>query len=294
MKILILGGSGFVGSSIIEYQQDEHTLYFTFNKNSFKNKKQNSIKISFPEDFTSLLDFIKNNQIDIIINTISHTGVDFCEANKEKVYDVNVKLVEKISQACSKLHIKIIQISSDYVFDGVKGHYKESDIPNPINYYGKTKFLAEKILLHNPENTIIRTSHLYGYSEKDRFVNLITATLSNNQKFFAYDDIFSSPTFMDDLVDSIFCIIEKKLTGIFHVTGPTCLGRYEFAKRISHKFNLNEDLVIPISIKSANLLAQRPENTCLDCSNTKKNLNMNFTDIDDALDKIFRFINTDN
>ncbi|MDA9235948.1 NAD(P)-dependent oxidoreductase [bacterium] len=233
MKILVLGGNGLIGQKIVEKLKNQFTIISTHNKKS-PSKNVQSVKISLPDDFILLKKLIEKEKPNIIINTMAYSNLDFCEENRDEVFSLHVDITNKISAICSKINSKIIFISTDYVFDGnQKKKYVEDDEPNPINYYGETKLLAERIVLKDPKNVVLRTSLVYGYGERVRFMKYVIENLKNQEKIFAYNDIFNSATNIDEFVESVEKVIENDASGIFHMVGSSCITRYDFAKKNS-------------------------------------------------------------
>jgi len=293
MKILVLGGSGLVGSHILK-RVNFFDMISTFNHNKLPNLEHSSYFISLPKDLGKLEELIRNEIPEIVINTIAYSNIDYCESNPKKTYDLHVNSMERICSICNKTESKIIHLSTDYVFDGKTGNYTEVDEPNPINVYGKTKLESEKIVLKNPSNVVFRTSHVYGWGEKIRFLNFVYQNLKNNNEIFAYDDISNSSTLIDDLVDSIFSAIKKSVRGVFHTTGSSCISRYKFAKIVAGEFGFNEKLVKPASIEKAEVVAKRPINVCLDNSKATKELGIKFSTIEEGISKVHEQMKVEN
>ena len=283
MKLLVLGGSGLIGNSLLKMNNGKFEIITTFNQNKIKITKIPSFQCSLPQDVSKLEEVIKSEKPEILVNAIGYSNLDFCESNKEKTHLLHVKISEKISNIALKSNTKIIFLSSDYVFDGLKGNYTELDIPNPINYYGHTKFEAEKIVLKNKNNVILRTSVIYDWDTRVRFFNYVIENLKNQRKIKVTNDIFNSVTLVDSLIQSIFSVIEKEVTGIFHTVDSTCVNRYDFAKCISKIFNFDEKLIQKISIKDIDVIAKRPQNACLNNSKAKKELGIKFGTLEEGI-----------
>lgn len=283
MKLLVLGGSGLVGNSLLKMNNNKFKIITTFNQNKINIPKIQSFQCSLPQNFDELENIIKNEKPEILVNAMGYSNIDFCELNKEKTHLLHVKISEKISNIALKSNTKIIFLSSDYVFDGLKGNYTESDIPKPINYYGYTKFEAEKIVLKNKNNVVLRTSVIYDWDVRVRFFNYVIENLKNQRKIKVTNDIFNSVTLIDSLIQSIFSVIEKKKVGIFHTVDSTCVNRYDFAKCISKIFNFDEKLIQKISINDINVIAKRPQNACLDNSKAKKDLGIKFGTLEEGV-----------
>ena len=201
---------------------------------------------------------------------------------------LHVETTERICNICESNDSKQIFLSSDYVFDGEKGDYSENDIPNPVNFYGLSKLKAEQLILKSPINTVIRTSVIYDWDYRARFFNSVIKNLQNNQEFKATTDVYNSVTLLDNLVESIFKVIKLDQNGIFHVADSTCMNRYEFAKIIAKKFQLDEKLIKTVSVQDdSKNIAKRPKNACLNNSKAKKELGLNFGTIEEGVNMVF-------
>lgn len=288
MKLFLLGGSGLVGNTILKKSLGSFDVISTYNNNKINIPNVRSIRISLPNDFNNLNDLIIKEKPDVVINTIAYSNVDFCESHKQDAYSLHVELTNRVSSICSKINSKLIFISSDYVFDGKKGSYTEDDIPNPVNYYGHTKKLAEELVLRNPKNSVLRTSLIYGWDKQVRFLNYVLNNLRDGKEVLAYEDIFNSPTLIDELVESILKVAETDANGIFHVVGSSCVNRFYFAKVITRSFKMDENLVKPIKIKETQPQAKRPINTCLNNTKARKILGIDFSTIEEGVYEVLK------
>lgn len=239
-NILITGANGQLGKSLIKHSK-------IFNNFNFYFKKKDDLDIT---NFEKLENFISKSKIDTIINCASYNDVDNADKFKDVATKINVISVDFISKLCLKYDIKLVHISSDYVFDGNKNiPYTELDIPNPINFYGLTKYLGEKKILNaNLKNSIIiRTSWLYSNYDSN-FVTKIIENLKKEIEFEVTSKHIGSPTSCDDLSFIILKILNKiqfEKTQIFHYANSGYCSRYEFAleinKIVNPKFNFVKD-----------------------------------------------------
>jgi dTDP-4-dehydrorhamnose reductase len=286
MKILVLGGSGLVGDHFITNSKSNDFIT-TYRNNVTNFPNIISVKINLPQDWLKLEELILKEKPDIVLNSIAYSNSDFCETNREETYTLHVKISEKITTICSKINSKIVFLSTDYVFDGKKGNYTENDETNPINYYGHSKDLAEKITLKNKNNLVLRTAMVYGLSSKVRFLRYVIENLRENKEINTYDDIFNSATLLDDLTNGISKAIEFDANGIYHMVGSSCVSRFDFAKTVAKVFNFNENLVKPVSIVSSKLKAQRPVKPCLNNSKAVKTFNIKFSSINEGIKRVY-------
>lgn len=286
MKLLVLGGSGLIGKSLLKLNNEKFNIIATYNKNQINMSKISSVKCSLPTDFNKLENTIIAEKPNVIVNTMGYSNIDFCEINKEDSHQLHVKITEKIAKLATTYNIKTIFLSSDYVFDGKKGNYNESDLPNPINHYGKTKLEAEKIILKQPQNVVLRTSVIYDWDFRVRFFKYVIDNLKNQKEIETTYDVFNSVTLVDSLIQSIFLAIKKDVSGLFHVVDSTCVNRFEFAKSIAEIFNLDRRLIKKISIEDIDVIAKRPKNACLNNSKAKKDLGIKFKTLEEGIKQV--------
>lgn len=287
-KILIIGASGLVGSTVAKYMSQSHDLFLVNHNSDFSLGNFPVQKIDLIKDRSAILAVIKEYKPDFVVHTVAFPSVDFCESNKQTAELLHVKITDDIVKVCSSIGSRIIYFSTDAVFDGkISKKYSENDLPNPINYYGKTKLNAEKILLNSGTNIVLRTTVIYGWHVKSRFTNWVLDSLKNLQTVTAFTDQFNTPTLVNDIAEAISQIFSKDKSGLFNTVGKTCLSRYEFALKLADKFNLDKNLIIPSLSTKKKQIAPRPANGCLDNSKFENAFNFKFSDIDSGIDLIY-------
>lgn len=206
-------------------------------------------------------DFCLNTQPTIIINTAAYTNVDKAETERQLAWQINVNAVENLVAVCRLIDAHLIHFSTDYVFDGEHGPYSETDKPNPLGYYAKTKMAGENVCIGGSiDHTIIRTNVLYGATKalKHDFVIWTLNKLSESKPFSVVDDQFSNPTLLDDIGYLVEKIIRRKAQGIFHAGGADWLSRFEFAQKIARIFRENEQLISRVKTAELHQAAPRP------------------------------------
>ena len=162
--------------------------------------------------------------------------------------------------------------------------FSESDVPNPLSYYGKTKLEAEKVIMDTSENNLVfRTTVIYGPFSNSRFTSWVLNNLKQNKQVPAFIDQLNTPTLVDDLCKLVIKAFSHNISGVFHAVGKTCLSRYDFAIRIAKKFDFDQKLVVPTISTKTNQIAPRPKNGCLNASKLEKLLNYDFCDIDTGI-----------
>lgn len=265
-KILLTGANGLLGQKISELflSETSHKLILTDIQNEVMASRGYEY---FRMDITikeSIKEAVKKYNPDIIINTAAFTDVDACETEKEYSWRVNADAVKNLIIASRINNCKIIQISTDYIFDGKTGNYTEDSKPNPLSHYGKSKLAAENALISaGVEHVIVRTMILYGTGKNIRpnFALWLINMLSKGNKVKIVDDQFGMPTIVDDLAWSLVKIVNLNKTGIYNICGSEYISRYNFAVKLAEIFKFDENLIIPIKTSELNQAAERPMNS---------------------------------
>ncbi len=287
MKLLITGASGLYGSKLAQialsknyevYSSDIQSLsvYGNFLKLDISGKAQ------VDEAFKAI-------KPDVVVHAATLTDVDKCELNKELAWKVNVEGTKNIVEAAKATGSFLIYISTDYVFDGETGRYKETHAPNPINYYGVTKLKAEEIVKTQKEYFIARPSVMYGSTPaagKVNFALWIIDTLRKGEHIKIVTDQWNTPTLNTNLAEMTLEAVERKLTGIYHLCGATRLSRFEFAEQIADVFNLDKGLIDKVSSSQFTLSAKRPMDSSLDTSKAQQTLQHKPLEMDKALKQL--------
>jgi len=281
MKILITGAFGQLGNSLKNFLSINDEVFRT-GLNIPTGGKGLQLNIV---DKIMLKDIISSISPDVIINLAALTNVDFCESNPEIAKEVNTNGVQNLVDVFSG---KIIHLSTDYVFDGLKGPYKEEDQINPISVYGKTKYDAEKIVLDKNNNLVLRTNVLYDMlgNNKASFLNWVVNNLKNKNSIQVVNDQFNNPTWTESIAEILVNCLNKDMSGLYHWGDQDYLSRYDFAIKIAESYNLKSDLIKQISTSQLKQMAPRPLNGGLDQSKLKKYLNIIPPSINDCLDAI--------
>jgi len=278
MRVLVTGGTGLLGWWLVKVLAERGFDVFA----SYHDKKPAGLEevVWFHLDLEkpdAIIRAFERSRPDVIIHSAAYTDVDGCEVNQSRAFNVNYIGSLHIARLSRKHGSYLVYISTDYVFDGSKGLYKEDDTPYPINYYGLSKLLGEVAVssLLNKLALIVRVSGLYGYSPtgKRNFGITILERLSRGEVVHAFVDQFLSPTYVPFLAERIVELIERQdeFAGILHLAGDR-LSRYEFAMLVASNVGAKSDLVVPTSISSVQLKAKRPKDSSL---NTSKARDMN-------------------
>ena len=287
MKLLITGASGLFGSKLSEiavsknfevYSCDVQELPVcgTFVKFDVSNKEQ-------------VNEAFRRVKPDVVVHAATLTDVDKCELNKELAWKINVEGTKNIVEAANNTDSFLIYISTDYVFNGEKGNYNESEQPAPINYYGLTKLKAEELVKTRAEYFIARPSVIYGSTPaagKVNFALWLIETLQKGEHVKIITDQWNTPTLNTNLAEMTLEIVERRLAGTFHLCGATRLNRFEFAQQIAKEFDLDKSLIDSALSSQFTWPAKRPMDSSLDTTKAQKTLKNKPLDMNEALKQL--------
>jgi len=282
LKFLVTGSAGLVGQQVVKYLSKSNQVFSCYNES--KPEYGDSVKMDLKnyEMISSVLTEIKP---DVVIHLGAMTGVDLCEKEKTSASEINTKATEIIAKECSKLNSFLVYVSTDYVFDGNFGMYKEDDVANPLGFYGKSKLEGEKAVQNFSTNwCIARTSTPFGlHPTKKSFPMWVIENLQKQKQIDVLIDQFTSPTYVPNLSRMLIEISERRITGIIHAAGASKISRYQMASMVSDKLNLDGTLLKQISMNKMKWVAQRPKDSSLDVSRASSILNEKPQKIDQSL-----------
>lgn len=288
MHILVTGGSGTVGWTILDRLAPDHDLYFTYLNNNVFHPFAGSHHLNIQKR-NAVFEHISNLSPDVIVHSAAMTDVDACETNPQQAREINVEGTQHILDAAGTVGASVVFLSTSFVFDGRKEKFGVDDNPNPINIYGRTKFNAEKRVESSDVSTaILRTDQPYGAVkpwQSRTMVQWILNELSANKSTQIFDDWYNNPTYLPDVGDVCKKVIEDQHTGIFHVVGPDYINRLDWAKLIATEFGYDTSKIVPTQSKSANLPAERP-NVNLDNTSVTVGLDISLTDVRSGAQKM--------
>ena len=283
-RVFITGAAGQLGSALRQTLSKDMELVLTDTELADSG--------IVPCDITNrsqVRETIRTSKPDVIINTAAFTDVDGNERDPERADLVNTKGVKYLLEAAEEVDARLIQISTDYVFDGTSGPYLEADTPSPLSVYGSTKLAAEELVVTGGRHLVIRTNVLFGpdINAPASFIRWVASSLDAGKPIQVVDDQINNPTLTTHFAAAISEAIKQHATGLYHYGGLEFLTRYEFALRIGYHFNLPVNKITPITTADLGQLAPRPLLSGLICSKMKMDLNVENANITDALAEAF-------
>ena len=280
--ILITGASGQLGMSLKRIFNSKYEIISTTGNNNPTGSNMH-LDVTNPLLFKEVME---TTNPDLVINLAALTNVDLCEKNPELAYSINIGGMDNLVNAFKG---PIIHVSTDYVFDGEDGPYKEEDTTNPLNVYGLSKLESEKLLLDHSENSlVIRSNVLYDYSSKSEasFLNWVVDSLTQEKEINVVEDQWNNPTWTGSLAVVIDRAIDTQLTGLVHWGDGDLVSRFDFANKIADVFNLKKSLIKPILTSELNQTAKRPLKSGLKSDYAQNILNLEPPTIKECLETI--------
>lgn len=294
MKILITGANGFLGYYLVEQLltkkfsvtatgKGDCRLPFTHDKNF------QWLSMDFTDPF-SIHDVFENIKPDVVIHAGAMSKPDDCETNQMLAYLVNVEGTVQLLINSADLKSFFVFLSTDFVFDGERGMYDEDDKPNPVNYYGRTKLEAEEAVKEYEFNwAIARTVLVYGknHSGHSNILKIVKEKLEKGEEYSVVDDQLRTPTYVEDLARGIVFIIERKATGIFHLSGKDVLTPYQMAIKTAQHLRLDSSVIKKVTAASFSQPAKRPPKTGFIIDKARKELGYEPFSFEEGLKKTF-------
>ena len=248
MNIVLTGGTGLFSINYARFNE-KNNIFLIKNKTECLEFKDRQYKLN-----------LADVEIDVCINAAAITNVENCEKNKEHTYYVNVLIARNIAKACSMKSVKLIQISTDHIFGDDKLIYSEEDEPRPLNYYARTKLLAEECVKQICKDSLIIRTNFFGYGMDYRasFSDIILSGLKQGNMLYLFKDVFFNPVHIKVLVKCINYLINNNKNGIFNISADNRVSKYEFGISVAEVFGFNKNLILPVSILNQKNLVKRP------------------------------------
>ena len=288
MKLLITGSSGLLGLNLALDTMATHEV-IGVDRSKLKSPP-------FPIVNADLLTegeverVLDQTQPQWVIHCAALANLEDCEADPNLARRLNVDLPSALAKACHARGIQMVQISTDAVFDGTKsGSYVESDAPNPVSVYARTKLEGERAVLESSPDAIVARVNFYGWSLSGRrsLAEFFHHNLTNNKSMTGYTDVIFCPMHVRHLGGLLLAMLEKKLRGLYHVVGSQPMSKYQFGVEIARRFAMNAGEISPRSINTSGLIAKRANNLYLSTDKLSTDLGMTLPTFSTGLDLFY-------
>lgn len=267
MRILVTGSNGLLGqklTGLLQQDKDVFLIATARGKSALKitRGEYHSLDIS---DRDEVEDVLRLTKPEVIINTAAMTQVDDCETQREACWKANVTAVEHLVRCCAALHIHLVHVSTDFIFDGSHGPLDEDAVPGPVNYYGESKLAAEKVIQNsNISWAILRTVLVFGITNdmsRSNIVLWVKNSLEKQKTIQVVNDQWRTPTLAEDLAQGCYLAAKKRARGIYNISGKDFLSPYDIAVRTAEFFTLDKSLIKPTDSTKFVQPAKRPLTT---------------------------------
>ncbi len=288
-RILIPGVSGLLGINLAMEAMREHEV-IGVDRGKLKSAPfpVYTIDILRRDAIDSLLD---ETQPDWLINCAALANLEECEDDPNRAKMLNVDLPAQLAKSCAERGIRFVHISTDAVFDGEKTEpYTEEDQPNPLGTYAQTKLDGEQAAFGENASAIVARVNMFGWSLGGRrslgefFVN----NLSEGKNVNGFTDVIFCPMLVNQTSRLLLEMLEKSLTGLYHVVGAQAMNKYQFGVEIARKFGLKESLITPKSVEASELTAKRSHNLWLSTHKLSTDLGHEIPHFSTGLDEFYQ------
>lgn len=279
-KVLITGSNGLLGQKLISLLREDPNyivIATARGKNRFNSSEgyiYKSLDVCNREEVAEIVEELKPN---FIIHTAAMTNVDQCESERDECWQLNVRSVEYLVEACRVNKVHFIHLSTDFIFDGKNGPYKEEDLAQPISFYGDSKLAAERTILKSTIDwSILRTVLVYGIvndMSRSNIILWVKKSLEEGKQITVVDDQWRTPTLAEDLAMGCLLTMKNKAKGIYNISGKDFLTPLEMAYKTADYFKLNKNLITRGDSSTFKQPAQRPPKTGFVLDKAIKDLN---------------------
>ena len=246
MRILVIGGNGFLGSSFLKFLAAYRSAGIEISSTVEKFERDNElIAIDF-KDFQA------------VIYCSGIVNIEKCESNPAEAFWVNSKLPSLIARELVKTATKFVYISTDAVFDGTTKFATENDVTNPLSIYGESKLQGEMAVLSVSERNLVCRVNFVGRSPKNNsLLDYFLEKLTSKQIAPGYQNVFFTPLYVDDVIHSVIRLIEMNANGIFHLVGDNRISKFEFGLMVEKILYKDSNYIVPAEFNNSPLSPKR-------------------------------------
>ncbi len=273
MRVLVIGASGFIGRYLARRLgllpgMETFCSYRTRPPGDDRNHWY-QVELTDPVALDKVFGMIRPDRV---VHLAAMADVGTCEREQETATAVNVGATSEIVKLCLSGGARLLYVSTEYVFDGSQGFYREDDVANPTTHYGRTKREAEQVVATlDAYGASLRTSIVYGWPAPGRrnFVTALADRLRRGEAYHGGTGVMRSPVYVEHLVDGVARLVEEFHPGIHHLAGSDWVSMYDFARAVAREFGLDQGLVMPAEGDPDSL-----DRLGLDCEQTMRRLGL--------------------
>jgi len=295
MRILITGASGLLGLNLALEMCGQHTVFGTVNQHPLHTALFTVIQADLLAP-GALEDLFERTRPGWVIHCAALANLEACESDPALASQLNTELPRQLAHLCAQTrrHVtrggaRLVHISTDAVFDGSRGKYTETDPPNPLGVYARTKLEAELAVAEADPSAIIARVNLFGWSMNGNrsLAEFFFNNLSAGKPVKGFTDVFFCPLLANDMAGILLRMLELKMSGLYHTVGSECLSKYDFGVRLAQRFGLDSGLIAPASVYQAGLAAARAPDLSLRSDKLARALGQPLPTLSPALDRLY-------
>lgn len=258
MRILVTGASGLLGLNFCLALSDAQQITGVTHTNVLKDVPFQSVQANL-SSAGSIDRLISDHRPHLVIHCAAMANVDVCENQPDQAMRINAEVPGELAAICRGKNVKLVHISTDAVFDGMRGDYSEGDETNPLSVYASSKLAGEQNVIENNPQALIARVNFYGYSLSGSrsLAEFFLEHISAGQPMNGFVDVMFCPLYVIDLAEILMQMVNKDLYGLYHVVSPESLSKYSFGVSIAKKFGFDHGLIQPISVMEGGLTARR-------------------------------------
>jgi len=302
MSIIIFGAGGMLGTAFVAkkklFEKQFSPVFLAYRSKPKSSGGKNLFPISFDAtDLPGIKTLLMNINPEIIINCAAMTNIEDCEKNPDLAHKLNAEFPEILARWAAKYGKKLIHYSTDSVFDGknppLKG-YTETDEPNPLNAYAKSKLRGEKLIQLADSSALILRINIIGVRGRKPFplAEWILRSLASGQKISGFTNVFFAPLFTEDNVRLTLKALQNNLSGLYHLNAKDYVSKYDFAKLLAKEFCYSRSLIYPSS-STQELSVSRPLKTYLSSSTFAKKAKVSLPTVTQGIARLHQRIKND-
>lgn len=281
---LVTGASGLLGLNLALHLSKKHQVTGVIHKDELRDVPFEVLvtDLSKPGECEWVMQTVMP---EVVIHTAAMAIVDECELDPQRAMRVNADMAGDLAGFADLLNAKFLHISTDAVFDGKLGNYKETDQPNPLSTYARTKLAGEIAVMSANPNALVARVNFYGWSLRGQrsLAEFFFNNLSTGNQVKGFKDVKFSPLQVNALIDTLLEMLDKELIGLYHTVSNEAISKYDFGVAIAREFGFDEALVLPVSVLDGGLKAARSPNLNLDTSKLAEALGHQTPGIDTGL-----------
>jgi dTDP-4-dehydrorhamnose reductase len=288
MRILITGASGLLGLNLALETTRRHKVFGTANHHALKTDAFTVIQTNLlaPGAVERLLE---QTQPDWVIHCAALANLDACEADPLLAQQLNTELPRTLASHVARSGARLVYVSTDSVFDGLRGNYTEEDTPTPVGVYSRSKLNGELAVAEADLTAIIARVNLFGWSLTGNrsLAEFFFNNLSLGKQVMGFTDVYFCPLLANDLAEIFIRMLEMNLGGLYHVVSSESLSKYDFGQRLAERFTLDGSLINPTSVSQSGLKATRSPNLTLRSDKLARALGVPLPKLSTGLDRLY-------